>query len=254
MRDGVKLFTAVYVPKDAAKGPDSDSAPAHALLRRPLRRRRPVTGPRWAPSERFQRAGDIVAYQDVLGGRYLSQGTWAEVRAHNPAKGPRDTDESSDTYDTIDWLIKNVRSSNGKVGMWGISDPGLLRLGWHRSTPTPALAAALPPQAPVTDYYLVRRLLPQRRLHARRQLRLLPVLGRTQGRPRASRPQRPVPVQNPRRLRLLPAHGRTGQRRRKILPERPSRLEGKHREHHSTPTGRARGIAPPPPVRSSPLS
>jgi putative CocE/NonD family hydrolase len=149
MRDGIKLFTAVYMPKDAAKGP-------YPIL---LQRTPYSVGPygvdhyraSLGPSEHFQKAGYIVAYQDVRG-RYLSQGTWAEVRPHNPAKGPRDTDESTDTYDTIDWLIKNVRNNNGKVGMWGISYPGFY-VSAGMIDAHPALAAASP-QAPVTDYYL----------------------------------------------------------------------------------------------------
>jgi uncharacterized protein len=149
MRDGIKLFTAVYVPKDTAKGP-------YPIL---LQRTPYSVGPygvdqyraSLGPSDHFQKEGYIVAYQDVRG-RYLSEGTWAEVRPHKPNKGPKDTDESTDTYDTIDWLVKNVRNNNGKVGMWGISYPGFY-VSAGMIDAHPALVAASP-QAPVTDYYL----------------------------------------------------------------------------------------------------
>jgi len=149
MRDGIKLFTAVYVPKDAAKGPYP------ILLQRTPYSVGPYGVDRYrsavGPSEHFQKEGYIVAYQDVRG-RYLSEGTWAEVRPHNPSKGPRDTDESTDTFDSIDWLTKNVKNNNGKVGMWGISYPGFY-VSAGMIDAHPALRAASP-QAPVTDYYL----------------------------------------------------------------------------------------------------
>ncbi|MCX6603070.1 MAG: CocE/NonD family hydrolase [Acidobacteria bacterium] len=218
MRDGIKLFTAVYVPKDAAKGP-------YPIM---LQRTPYSVGPYGVdqyraavgPSEHFQKEGYIVAYQDVRG-RYLSEGTWAEVRPHNPSKGPRDTDESTDTYDSIDWLTKNIKNNNGKVGMWGISYPGFyVSAGMIDAHPPPR---APPPPAPATP-----RLLPQWRLHARRQLRLLPKLRRTQRRPRPARRLRPLPIQNPRRLRFLPPHGRPRQRQRKILQKLESLLARKH--------------------------
>src|SRR5207249_210581 len=65
----------------------------------------------------------ILVTQDVRG-RYGSEGEYVHVRPFNPNKGPKDTDENSDTYDTIDWLVKNVPNNNGKVGLFGISYPG----------------------------------------------------------------------------------------------------------------------------------
>jgi putative CocE/NonD family hydrolase len=148
MRDGVKLFTAVYVPKDR-----STSYPI-MLLRTPysvapygVDQYRPTIG----PSDHFMKDGFIVVYQDVRG-RYMSEGEWTEVRPHNPKKGPKETDEASDTWDTIDWLVKNVPGNNGKVGMWGISYPGFY-VSAGMIDAHPALIAASP-QAPVTDYYL----------------------------------------------------------------------------------------------------
>lgn len=149
MRDGVKLFTSVYVPKDKAAGPYP------ILLQRTPYSVSPYGVDHYrssvGPSEHFQKEGYIVAYQDVRG-RYQSQGVWQEVRPHKPVKnGPKDIDESTDTYDTIDWLVKNVKNNNGKVGMWGISYPGFY-VSAGMIDAHPALVAASP-QAPVTDYY-----------------------------------------------------------------------------------------------------
>ena len=96
--------------------------------------------------------GFIFVYQDVRG-RYMSEGDWVEVRPHNPAKrGEADIDESTDTCDTIDWLVKHVPCNNGRVGMWGISYRGFY-VAAGMIDAHPALKAASP-QAPVTDYYL----------------------------------------------------------------------------------------------------
>lgn len=148
MRDGKRLFTSVYVPKDRSK-----TYPI-MLLRTPYSVRpygidnyRETVG----PSEHFMKDGFIVVYQDVRG-RYMSEGDWVEVRPHNPAKGPKDVDESTDTWDTIDWLVKHIPANNGKVGMWGISYPGFY-VSAGMIDAHPALVAASP-QAPVTDYYL----------------------------------------------------------------------------------------------------
>lgn len=149
MRDGVKLFTVVYARKDAAQ-----KYPI-MLLRTPY-----SVGPygpdsyktSLGPSELFSKEGYIFVYQDVRG-KFMSEGTYMDVRPHNPNKrGRSDTDESTDTYDTIDWLVKNVPNNNGRVGMWGISYPGFYTslgiLDAH-----PALAAASP-QAPIADWFI----------------------------------------------------------------------------------------------------
>ncbi len=149
VRDGVKLFTSVYVPKDTSR-----DYPI-MLLRTPysvspygVDHYRSSVG----PSELFQESGYIFAYQDVRG-RYMSEGTWQEVRPHRPEKsGSKDIDESTDTWDTIDWLVKNIPGNNGKVGMWGISYPGFY-VSAGMIDAHPALAAASP-QAPVTDNFL----------------------------------------------------------------------------------------------------
>jgi uncharacterized protein len=148
MRDGVKLFTSVYVPKTCA-------TPQPMLLQRTPYSVAPYGIDNYrttlGPSDHFLKAGVIGVYQDVRG-RYLSEGDWVEVRPHNPKKGPKDIDESSDTYDTIDWLVKHVPCNNGRVGMWGISYPGFY-VSAGMIDAHPALKAASP-QAPVTDYFM----------------------------------------------------------------------------------------------------
>lgn len=149
MRDGVRLFTSIYVPKD-----ESQSYPI-LLNRTPYSvgpygedQYRPFLG----PSEAFAHEGFIFAMQDVRG-RYMSEGKFVEVRPHNAVKkSPQDIDESTDTYDTIDWLIKHVKNNSGKVGMHGISYPGFyVAAGMIDSHP--ALKAASP-QAPIGDYFM----------------------------------------------------------------------------------------------------
>lgn len=149
MRDGVKLFTVVYAPKET-----TEKFPI-MLIRTPYN-----VGPYGAdaykqslgPSTLFAKEGYIFAYQDVRG-RYMSEGQFVDVRPHKESKKrPSDIDESSDTYDTIDWLVKNVPNNNGRVGMWGISYPGFYAamgiIDAH-----PALKAASP-QAPIADWFI----------------------------------------------------------------------------------------------------
>jgi putative CocE/NonD family hydrolase len=148
VRDGVKLFTVVYVPKD-------DSRSYGILLKRTPYGVRPYGvdhyPSRLGPSEKLARAGFIFVYQDVRG-RFLSEGKWLWATPHQPDKsGPSDVDESSDTYDTIDYLVAKVPNNNGKVGIWGISYPGFYAAAGMIDA-HPALVAASP-QAPVTDLF-----------------------------------------------------------------------------------------------------
>ena len=151
VRDGVKLFTSVYIPKDVF----SEGKTYPIMMQRTPYTVRPYGADQFrdnlGPSELFAREKFIFAYQDVRG-RYMSEGKFVNIRPHNPHKGPKDTDESTDTYDTIDWLIKNVPGNTGKVGLWGISQPGFY-VSAGMIDAHPALVAASP-QAPVTDYYL----------------------------------------------------------------------------------------------------
>lgn len=121
MRDGVNLYTQVYTPKD-----ESQKYPI-LLFRTPYSVRyygagnyRRVLG----PNDDYAREGFIFVYQDVRG-KFKSEGEFVVMKPHEPAKSsPQDTDESSDTYDTIEWLLKNIPGHNGRVGQWGISYPG----------------------------------------------------------------------------------------------------------------------------------
>ena len=149
MRDGVKLFTAVYVPKDV-----SQAWPI--LLQRTPYSVAPYGADNYsqrpADLEKFTKEGFIFAFQDVRG-RIRSEGTFVNARPYNPSKqGPTDVDESSDAWDTIDWLVKNVPGNNGRVGTWGISYPGfyaaMASIDAH-----PALKAASP-QAPIADWFI----------------------------------------------------------------------------------------------------
>lgn len=146
MRDGVKLFTAVYVPKDtSSKWP-------FLVTRTPY-----SVGPygpdkypkQLGPSDKFAEDRFIFVRQDVRG-RYMSEGVWLEMTPENA--GATGVDESTDTYDTIDWLIKNIPNNNGKVGLLGISYPGFYTSAGMINA-HPALVAASP-QAPVSDLYM----------------------------------------------------------------------------------------------------
>ena len=152
MRDGLKLFTSVYVPKDVF----TDNRIYPIMMTRTPYTVRPYGADQYrdslGPSAFFEREKFIFAYQDVRG-RYMSEGEFVNIRPHKPVKhGPQDTDESTDTYDTIDWLVKHVPGNSGKVGMWGISQPGFYASAGMIDA-HPALVA-VSPQAPVTDYYL----------------------------------------------------------------------------------------------------
>ncbi len=149
MRDGTKLFTAVYAPRDSSR-------PYPILLTRTPYGVAPYGADKYpanlGPSERFARDGFIFAYQDVRG-RLMSDGRFVDLRPYNPDKrGPDDFDESTDAYDTIEWLVRNVPNNTGKVGMWGISYPGFYTaLGAVDAHP--ALVAASP-QAPIADWFV----------------------------------------------------------------------------------------------------
>jgi putative CocE/NonD family hydrolase len=149
MRDGVRLFTAVYVPKDASqtypilmdRTPYSVAPYGEDQYKRTL-----------GPSDEFEKAGYIFVYQDVRG-RYLSEGTFVEMRPHiDDKKSANDVDDASDMYDSIEFLLKHVPGDNGKVGIWGISYPGFYTSASIIDS-HPALKAASP-QAPMTDLFM----------------------------------------------------------------------------------------------------
>jgi uncharacterized protein len=149
MRDGKHLFTSVYVPKDT-------SQPYPFLMDRTPYSVAPYGEDQYrktlGPSDEFEKAGYIFVYQDVRG-RYLSEGEFAEMHPHIDVKrSPQDVDDSSDMYDTIEFLLKHIPNNNGKVGIWGISYPGFYTSASIIDS-HPALKAASP-QAPMTDLFL----------------------------------------------------------------------------------------------------
>ncbi|MEI8074984.1 MAG: CocE/NonD family hydrolase [Bacteroidota bacterium] len=150
MRDGVKLFTSLYIPKDQSE--------KHPLLitRTPYScapyGESNYSGMWRGPRKYFLQEKYIIVQQDVRG-RWMSEGTFVDVRPYNPnKKSNQDIDEASDTYDMIDWLIKNVGNNNGNAGIYGTSYPGfyaaMAALSNH-----PAIKA-VSPQAPVTDWFI----------------------------------------------------------------------------------------------------
>jgi len=149
MRDGIRLFTTIYIPKNKKK-----TYPI--LITRTPYSVQPYGEDKYpdalVPSMLFVKEGYIIVYQDVRG-RWMSEGEFVDIRPHNPdKKDKKDTDESSDTYDTVEWLLKNIPSNNGNVGIYGISYPGFYATaslpGAH-----PAVKA-VSPQAPVTDWFI----------------------------------------------------------------------------------------------------
>lgn len=153
-RDGKRLFTSVYVPKSTAF--PADAGPYPFLMERTPYSVAPYGEDKYpahlGPSDEFEKAGYIFVYQDVRG-RYMSEGTFVEMRPHmDDKKSPQDVDDASDTYDTIEFLLKNVANNNGKVGIWGISYPGFYASASIIDS-HPALVAASP-QAPMTDLFL----------------------------------------------------------------------------------------------------
>lgn len=149
-RDGKLLFTSVYVPNDAS-----------ATKRYPiLFVRTPYTvapygaekyKTRLGPSFDFEKEGFIFAFQDVRG-KNMSEGEFVNMRPHIDKKiNKNDIDESSDTYDSIDWMINHIAGNNGKVGQWGISYPGFYTSAGAIDS-HPALKA-ISPQAPIADWF-----------------------------------------------------------------------------------------------------
>ena len=149
MRDGVRLLTSVYVPKDQSeKWPFLMDRTPYSVA--PYGEDQYKT--KLGPSEEFEKAGYIFVYQDVRG-RYLSEGKFVEMSPHiDHKRGPQDTDDSSDTSDTIDFLLKHVPNNNGNVGIWGISYPGFYTSASIIDS-HPAIKAASP-QAPMTNLFM----------------------------------------------------------------------------------------------------
>lgn len=148
MRDGVKLFTQVYLPKDGSK-----TYPF--LVQRTPFGVQPYGEDRYRPqlgaSPEFDRAGYIFVFQDVRG-RFQSEGEFVDMRPHIDRLEATQTDESTDMYDTVEWLLKQTPSNNGKVGVWGMSYQGFYAAASIIDS-HPAIKAASV-QAPMTNLFL----------------------------------------------------------------------------------------------------
>ena len=205
MRDGVRLFVSVYAPKDTSKTypiwmlrtPYSVAPYGVDNYRRSL-----------GPSEFFARDGYIFAYCDVRG-KGKSEGTFVHVRPYIPDKTTKDqVDEASDTYDTIEFLLKTIPNHNGRVGVSGISYPGfyatMAALSGH-----PALKA-VSPQAPVTEWFIGDDFRHNGTFFLAHAFGFFSSFGRPQtGENEVPRP--PLRFRHPGRLRFLLAHGAAGQ-------------------------------------------
>jgi putative CocE/NonD family hydrolase len=147
MRDGVKLFVCIYEPKDKSKQyPIMFDRTPYSVAPYGVNNYKNSLG----PSDLFAQEGFIFVYQDVRG-RYMSEGEYEDVRPYLKNKTGKQIDETTDAYDTVDWLIKNVSNNNGRVGVWGISYPGfytsMTGIDGH-----PAVKA-ISPQAPIGDWF-----------------------------------------------------------------------------------------------------
>ena len=147
MRDGTKLHTTIYSPKDTSKK-------YPILMQRTPYSSRPYGEGQFrsqiGPNKYMMQEGNIIVYQDVRG-RWMSEGVYDNMRAYIPNKKGKQFDEASDTYDTIDWLVKNVANNNGNVGVWGISYPGFYAT-YSLLDSHPALKA-VSPQACIGDFF-----------------------------------------------------------------------------------------------------
>ncbi|WNC70887.1 CocE/NonD family hydrolase [Thalassotalea psychrophila] len=148
VRDGIKLFTAVYVPNDTSKE-------YPMLMVRTPYRVAPYGSDKYktklGPDQQFEKDGFIFVFQDVRG-KFMSEGDYVNMRPQDAyKKGKGAVDDATDTYDTIDWLVKNVKHNNGKVGMWGTSYPGyytsVAGINSHKAL------KAISPQAPIADWF-----------------------------------------------------------------------------------------------------
>lgn len=149
MRDGIKLHTAIYMPNDK-----SEKHPV-LMVRTPYSCApygKEFSSRLWERHWKYYaRENYIIVIQDVRG-RWMSEGEFVDVRPFNKNKKGTEIDEASDTYDAIDWLVKNLPNNNGNVGVFGISYPGFYST-MAAASGHPALKA-VSPQAPVTEWFL----------------------------------------------------------------------------------------------------
>lgn len=145
MRDGVKLFTIIFSPVDR-------STEHPILLMRTPYSSDGYTNNQFKKVQEYQRKEKFIfAFQDVRG-KFMSEGEYMNMRPHIPNKLGKEIDESSDTYDTIEWLVNNVENNNGNVGLWGISYPGFYAaMGAIDAHPALKFVS---PQAPIADWFI----------------------------------------------------------------------------------------------------
>lgn len=147
MRDGIKLHTTIYSPKDTSK-----TYPM--LMMRTPYSCRPYGENEFkskiGPNKYLMEEGNIMIYQDVRG-RWNSEGVYDNMRAYIPNKTGNQVDEASDTFDTIEWLVNNVENNNGNIGTYGISYPGFYAT-YSLLDSHPALKA-VSPQACIGDFF-----------------------------------------------------------------------------------------------------
>lgn len=148
MRDGIKLFTSIYIPKEKTKKfPFLINRTPYTVSPYGENEYKTSLG----PTSLFLKEGFIFVYQDVRG-KWMSEGEYVDIRPQlTDKKTKKGIDESTDTYDTIDWLLKNIPNNNGRAGIYGISYPG-----FYSTTSLPGAHPALKavsPQAPVTDWF-----------------------------------------------------------------------------------------------------
>lgn len=148
MRDGIRLFTTIYAPKN-----NTEKHPI-LMMRTPY-----SVAPYGADTFRafwktyyitYFKKGYIMVLQDVRG-KFMSEGDFVNIRPFDPNKKGKETDEASDAYDTIDWLVGNVPGNNARVGVYGISYPGFYATMAAMSGNK--YLKAVSPQAPVTDWF-----------------------------------------------------------------------------------------------------
>lgn len=149
MRDGIKLFTSIYIPKNISK-----DRKLPFLMQRTCYSVAPYGENEFrnglGPNQYLMKDGYIFVYQDVRG-RYMSEGVFTNMTPQVERKSKKDIDESTDTYDTIEWLLKNVENNNKKVGQFGTSYPGFYTAAGILAD-HPALVASSP-QAPISDFW-----------------------------------------------------------------------------------------------------
>lgn len=147
MRDGVKLHTTIYSPKDTSRK-------YPIILQRTPYSSNPYGEDQYrakiGPNDYLMQEGNIIVYQDVRG-RWMSEGRYDNMRPYLPDKKGKQIDEASDTYDSIEWLVNNIKNNNKRVGTWGISYPGFYAV-YSLLDAHPALKA-VSPQAGIGDFF-----------------------------------------------------------------------------------------------------